>query len=364
LAGSFKPDIAPVLDSLALSALIAALPLITVFVTLGWLRWKAHWAGLAAARGRDPRRRLAFGMPVGLAALAATQGAVFGLFPIMWIVFTAIVLYEVTVASGRFEDLRATCSTSSRTTRASRRSSSPSASAASSRRSPASARPSRSPASCSWPVGFSPMRAATVVLLANTAPVAFGAIGIPIITAGNLTGIPYTADRCLRRPPDPDHGLHRAAAPRAHGRRSRGVRQTWPMALVVGLTFAVAQWISATWISVELTDIISSLAGLAVVVIMLRFWHPQGRDEVRADLRRAYVAEREEAGLPVEPEHGHAHAAVGGGAATATATRQQSMASAAAAERLTVTAGKASAWRCSRTSWSSPSSPSPSWSPR
>lgn len=83
LAGSFKPDIAPVLDSLTLSALIAALPLITVFVTLGWLRWKAHWAGLAAVGVAILVAVLAFGMPVGLAALAATQGAAFGIFPIM-----------------------------------------------------------------------------------------------------------------------------------------------------------------------------------------------------------------------------------------------------------------------------------------
>ena len=93
---SFTPEISPVADSLALSALVALLPLVTIFVTLGVLRWKAHWAGLTAVAAAILVAVLFFGMPVHLAALAATEGAVFGLFPIMWIVFTAIVLYQVT----------------------------------------------------------------------------------------------------------------------------------------------------------------------------------------------------------------------------------------------------------------------------
>ena len=186
---AYRPDLAPVLDSLALSALVAALPLLTVFVTLGWLRWKAHWSGLAAVAVAIIVAILGFGMPVKLAALSATQGAAFGLFPIMWIVFTAIVLYQVTVRSGRFEDLRATFHLISDDPRI-------------------QAiiiafcfggllealagfgAPVAITGVMLMAVGFSPLRAATVVLLANTAPVAFGAIGIPIITAGNLTKLP------------------------------------------------------------------------------------------------------------------------------------------------------------------------------
>jgi len=277
-AGSFKPEIAPVLDSLALSALIAALPLITVFVTLGWLRWKAHWAGLAAVAVAILVAVLAFGMPVGLALLSATQGATFGIFPIMWIVFTAIVLYQVTVRSGRFEDLRATFHLISDDPRI-------------------QAiiiafcfggllealagfgAPVAITGVMLMAVGFSPLRAATVVLLANTAPVAFGAIGIPIITAGNLTKIPYTEIGAYVGHQTPIIALFvpLLLVLMADGRR--GVRQTWPIALVVGFTFAVAQWISATWISVELTDIIASLAGLAAAVLFLRVWQPTGRDE-------------------------------------------------------------------------------------
>ena len=102
---NFTPQIAP-LGSLWLSAIVGLLPLITMFVTLGWLRWKAHWAGLTSVGVAIIVAVFAFHMPFPLAFLSATQGAVFGVFPIMWIVFTAIALYQITVVSGRFEDLR------------------------------------------------------------------------------------------------------------------------------------------------------------------------------------------------------------------------------------------------------------------
>ena len=101
----FTPQLEP-LGSLTLSALVALLPLLVMFFTLGVLKWKAHWAGLSSLATALLVAIFAFKMPAGLALLAGTQGAVFGLFPIMWIVFTAILLYQITVVSGRFEDLR------------------------------------------------------------------------------------------------------------------------------------------------------------------------------------------------------------------------------------------------------------------
>ncbi len=270
---TFQPDIDPVGDSLAISALVALVPLLTVFVTLGLLRWKAHWAGLTAVAVAIVVAVLFFGMPVELAVLAATQGAAFGVFPIMWIVFTAIVLYQVTVRSGRFEDLRATFHLISDDPRV-------------------QAiiiafcfggllealagfgAPVAITGVMLMALGFSPLRAAAVVLLANTAPVAFGAIGTPIITAGALTGIPYTEIGAYVGHQTP---ILAAFVPlllvlMADGRR--GVRQTWPVAVVVGVTFAFFQWLSATFISVELTDIIASLAGLAAAVLFLRSGSP------------------------------------------------------------------------------------------
>ena len=274
---AFQPDIDPVADSLAISALVALVPLVTVFVTLGLLRWKAHWAGLTAVAVAIVVASLFFGMPVELAVLAATQGAACGVFPIMWIVFTAIVLYQVTVRSGRFEDLRATFHLISDDPRV-------------------QAiiiafcfggllealagfgAPVAITGVMLMALGFSPLRAAAVVLLANTAPVAFGAVGTPIITAGALTGIPYTEIGAYVGHQTP---ILAAFVPlllvlMADGRR--GVRQTWPVAVVVGVTFAFFQWLSATFISVELTDIIASLAGLAAAVLFLRVWQPTGRE--------------------------------------------------------------------------------------
>ncbi|WP_018156396.1 L-lactate permease [Demetria terragena] len=282
---SYRPDLAPIGDSLMLSALIATLPLLTIFITLGALRWKAHWSGVAALVVALVVAVLPFGMPLDLALLSGTQGAVFGLFPIMWIVFCAIVLYQVTVVSGRFEDLRATFHLISDDPRI-------------------QAiiiafcfggllealagfgAPVAITGVMLMALGFAPLRAAAVVLLANTAPVAFGAVGTPIITAGKLTGIPYDEIGAYVGHQTP---LIAAIVPLmlvflVDG--WRGVKQTWPVALAVGLTFAVAQWFAATYLTVELTDIVASLAGLAAAVLLLRFWQPTGKEEAHAKLSK------------------------------------------------------------------------------
>ena len=146
-------------------------------------------------------------------------------------------------------------------------------------------------------LGFSAMRAAATVLLANTAPVAFGAIAIPIITAGNLTGIDYQEIGAVVGRQTP---LLAAFVPLllvlvVDGKR--GVRQTWPAAVVAGVSFAIAQFISSNYISVELTDIIASLVALVAVVVLLRFWQPTGGEEARG--RLAEVARQEHADNPV-----------------------------------------------------------------
>ncbi|MGO3479511.1 MAG: L-lactate permease [Brachybacterium tyrofermentans] len=280
----YTPDLAPLAGSLTLTSLVALLPLLTIFLTLGVLRWKAHWAGLAALVVAMLVAAVAYGMPVDLVALSATEGLAFGLFPIMWIVLNAIWLYELTVRSGRFEDLRLVIDAISDDPRV-------------------QAiiiafcfggllealagfgAPVAITGVMLMAVGFTAMRAATVVLLANTAPVAFGAIAIPIITAGNLTGIPYQHIGAIIGHQAP---FFAAVVPLflvflVDGKR--GVKQLWPLALVVGLTFAISQFVSSNFISVELTDIIASLAGLAAAVIMLQFWTPEGGKDALEKMR-------------------------------------------------------------------------------
>ncbi|WP_226365567.1 L-lactate permease [Pseudonocardia sp. ICBG162] len=307
----FQQDPEP-LGSLWLSALVALLPLVAIFVTLGALRWKAHWAGLAALVVAVVVAVAAFGMPVHLALLSATEGAVFGLFPIMWIVFTAIWLYQLTVAAGRFEDLRAAFGLISDDPRV-------------------QAiiiafcfggllealagfgAPVAITGVMLMALGFSPVRAAVVVLLANTAPVAFGAVGTPIITAGTLTGIPYNEIGAVVGHQTPVLAFIVPTLLVLLVDGKRGVRQVWPVALVIGLAFAVAQWLAATYLSVELTDIVASLAGLAAGVVLLRFWQPRGGAEAMETLRIERTAD-----APVEDPGGD-----GGGSV---ATEQRTLA--------------------------------------
>ncbi|MGO1481546.1 L-lactate permease [Brachybacterium sp. AOP42-C2-15] len=307
----YTPDLAPLAGSLLLSSLVALLPLVTIFVTLGVLRWKAHWAGLAALGVAMLVAAVAYGMPVDLVTLSATEGLAFGLFPIMWIVLNAIWLYELTVRSGRFEDLRLVIDAISDDPRV-------------------QAiiiafcfggllealagfgAPVAITGVMLMAIGFTAMRAATVVLIANTAPVAFGAIAIPIITAGNLTGIPYEHIGAIIGHQTP---FFAAVVPLflvflVDGKR--GVKQLWPLALVVGLVFGISQYVSSNFISVELTDIIASLAGLAAAVIMLQFWKPEGGRDALEKMRGEREQEDSDTG-PVD--------AGGAGVALATTPR-------------------------------------------
>lgn len=285
----FTPVIDP-MGNLAISALIAMLPLVVMFLTLGVLRWKAHFAGLAALATAWLVAVFAFDMPANLAALAATQGAVFGLFPITWIVLTAIWLYQITVVSGRFEDLRSTFYLISDDPRilailiafcfggllealA------------------GFGAPVAITAVMLMAVGFPPLRAAMVVLLANTAPVAFGAIAIPIITAGNLTGIDYHEIGAYVGHQTPVLAFFVPMLLVLVADGWKGLKQTWPVATTMGLAFAIAQWLSATYFSVELTDIVASLAGLAAGVVFLRFWKPKGSSEALERLGLRFAEE-------------------------------------------------------------------------
>ncbi|WP_030542608.1 L-lactate permease [Streptomyces albus] len=282
----YQPDLSPIADSLGLSALVAALPLLTLFVLLGGLKMKAHWAGLASLGVALLVAVAGYGMAPGLAFLSATQGAAFGLFPIMWIVLTAIWVYQLTVVSGRFEDLRrafglisddpriqaiiiAFCFGGLLEALA------------------GFGAPVAITGVMLMALGFSPVRAAITVLVANTAPVAFGAIAIPIITAGELTKIPYTEIGAYVGRQTPLLALFVPLLLVALVDGKRGMRQTWPAALVSGAAFGLAQFVSANYISVELTDIVASLVGLAALVVFLRVWKPQGGQDAKAALKLA-----------------------------------------------------------------------------
>ena len=137
-------------------------------------------------------------------------------------------------------------------------------------------------------LGMAPLRAAAAVLVANTAPVAFGAVAIPITTAAGLTGLDANHIGAIVGHQAPLLAIFVPTLLLFILDGRRGVKEVWPAALVIGGSFAVAQFLCATYFSYELTDIVASLAGLGAAVIFLRFWTPKGRDEARA---RVLVAE-------------------------------------------------------------------------
>ena len=270
--------------SLALSALVGTLPLITFFVMLLAVKARAHVSGLTALAVALAVAVLAFGMPWNLALLSATQGAIFGLFPIVWIVVLALWFYQVTVLSGRFEDMRtifdtigggdlriqailiAFCFGGLLEALA------------------GFGAPVAITATMILALGLTPLKTATVVLLANTAPVAFGAVAIPITTAGTLTGLDSATIGAVVGHQAPFFAVLVPFILLLIIDGVRGLREAWPAALTIGLSFAVAQWWCATFFSYELTDVVAALVGLGAAVILLRFWRPTGADAVRERL--------------------------------------------------------------------------------
>jgi lactate permease len=319
----FQQNTQAVGGSLLLTALCALIPLAVLFILLGGLKVRAWISGLAALAAAIIVAVALFGMPVGQSLSAAVNGALFGFFPILWIVINAVWVYNLTVASGHFEVLR---------------------------RSFEKVSPDQriqaiiiafcfgallealagfgTPVAISvvmlMSLGFRPVKAATVALVANTAPVAFGALAIPIVTlapiAAGVSHDPRLSDA---------NALHSLGS--MVGRQTpilalfvplilvlivdgrRGVRQTALPALVAGTVFAVAQFVTANYLSVQLTDIVASLLSAGSVVLLVRAWQP-------AEVLTAERVEQEErvhAGATTESSRAGAR----GGATTTTTAR-------------------------------------------
>jgi lactate permease len=263
----------PVAGSLALSALVAALPVVVLLGLLAFGHLKAHWAALAGLAAALLVAILVFGMPPQLAATAALMGAVYGLFPIGWIVLGAIFVYDVTVKSGDFEILKDTI-----------------AGIGSDRRvqvlliafcfgafiegAAGFGTPVAISAAMLIGLGFRPLQAAGLALIANTAPVAFGALGIPVITLATVTGLPLDllsamAGRILL--------LFCVAVPfwvvwTMCGRK-KGI-EVWPACLTVGIAFGATQFAISNFFGPSLAAIGASLVSMSALIILMRFWQP------------------------------------------------------------------------------------------
>lgn len=285
----FVQELAPLAGSLGLSALVAVLPLATVLVLLGGVRMKAHHAALLGLLVSLVVAVAGYGMPIGQAISSGLQGAAFGLFPIMWIVVNALWIYRITVRTGHFDVLRRSFG-----------------------------RVSDDPriqglliafcfgalmealAGFGAPVaissvmlvalGFTPVRAAVLSLVANTAPVAFGAMGTPVVTLAQVSGIPLDTVSSIvgRQTPLLAVFVPLLLVIIIDGRR--GLRETWLPALVCGVAFGVVQFVASNFVSAQLADIGAALVGAAALVVLPATRKP-AREQVRATVLTGVATE-------------------------------------------------------------------------
>jgi len=269
----FEQTLAPVGGSLAWSAVVAATPLLSLFVMLGVFRTKAHLAALTSLGLAVFLAVAVWGMPVTQAASGTLEGAVYGLFPILWILINALWIYRLTVVTGWFEVLGDRIRAVSDDQRVLAILIAFAFGALLESLAGFGA-PVAISAAMLLSAGMAPMKSAVVSLLANTAPVAFGAMAAPIITLSAVTGIgiDQLSQMTGRQTPFIAVLVPFVLVFLVDGRR--GVRETWPIALVAGLTFGVAQFVTSNFIAVEITDIVAAVLTIVVVLVMVRFWQP------------------------------------------------------------------------------------------
>ena len=276
-------------QGLVISTLLAALPIFTLLFLLGVLRkaaWIAGMAGLAVALALAT---FGYRMPAGTAVSAAVYGAGFGLFPISWIIFWAIALFRVTVETGKFEIIRDSIGSLTPD---------PRLQAllvafcfgAFLEGGAGFGTPVAIAATMLVGLGFSPFSAAAICLLANTVPVAFGAIGIPVITLAGTTGLPLdklSGEVALFCSPAalilPVYLIVAMGGLRA-------MSGVWLPALGAGVSFAVVQMLVSIFMGPQLSAILAALASMAVLIVIIRLSRRKASDaEVSTELAFAGV---------------------------------------------------------------------------
>src|SRR6186713_3268370 len=264
----------PIAGSLGVSAVVAAIPIVVLFVMLGVFRKPAWMSALTALASGLLVSLVVYGMPAQLAFISAIYGAAFGLFPIAWIVFTSIMLYRLAVDTGKFEIIKDSIGglTTDRRLQAMFIAFSFGAFIE-------GAAGFGAPVAVSGAMlaglGFNPFYAAGICLLANTAPVAFGSIGTPVITLANVTGLPVmqlsamVGRLCAMLSVIIPGYLMIVMVGR---KKAAGVL---PAIIACGVSFAGVQLYVSNHLGPELTDIMSSLACIGVMVLVLKLWKPR-----------------------------------------------------------------------------------------
>src|ERR671910_2618418 len=288
---TFEQVYEPVADSLALSTLVAAIPIAVLFVLLAGFRVAAHWSSLASLALALVIAVAVYGMPVSLALNSTLAGVAFGLFPIVWIVINAIFVYNVIVDAGYFDVVRNSLASLSNDRRiqvviiAFILGALLEATAGFGTRVAITA-------AIMAGLGFEALYAAALALLANTAPVAFGGVGLPIQTGARVAGVDTMelARRGGRQP-----RLWPLITPAMLVTVMSGFRrmlEVWPVIAVSGIAFAGTQFVVSNVLGPELADLLAALITVVAVIGLLSFWRPSSEwhfeNEPSADERESY----------------------------------------------------------------------------
>ncbi len=262
------------LGSLWLSAAVALIPIVFFFLGLAVFRMKGYVAGTITLALSMLIAIFAFDMPVEKALASAGYGFAYGLWPIAWIIVAAVFLYKLTVKSGQFEIIRSSVLSITDDQRLQMLLIGFSFGAFLEGAAGFGA-PVAITAALLVGLGFNPLYAAGLCLIANTAPVAFGALGIPIIVAGQVTGIDAFKIGAMAGRQLPLLSVIVPFWLVAMMDGMRGIKETWPAALVAGASFAVAQFFTSNFIGPELPDITSALFSLVSLTLFLKVWQPK-----------------------------------------------------------------------------------------
>jgi lactate permease len=295
----FHQLLTPIGDSLPLSFIVAALPIVVVLVLLGVLRrpaWQASLGGLVVGLVIAV---LGWQLPLGLALDSVAAGMVFALWPVMWIVFNALLLYNIAVASGRFDAFREWIL----------------AHLPNDRRIvlvvigfcfgcllegiSGFGTPVAITSALLILVGFPPLEALTFTLIFNTAPVAFGALGAPVTVLGQVTGLPAVQLGAMIGRQLPFLALILPFYVMAIYGGLRSLRALWPVLAVAGGSFALGQFVSSNYIDYSLTDVLSSLTSLVVTLLFLLVWQPAPDPAFAIGARREALAQARSGGAAV-----------------------------------------------------------------
>jgi lactate permease len=269
----YKQVLDPVGGSLGWSTLFAILPLVTLIVLLGGLKLKAPVAALWSLLVAILVAIIVYSMPIGQTLDSALEGAAFGLFPIMFIVVNAIWIYTMLDRSGYFAVIKRSFGRVSEDERV---------------QAVLIAfcfgallealagfgTPVAICAAMLMGLGFRPAKAAAVSLVANTAPVAFGAIAVPITTLASVANLPKDDVGAMVGRQTPFLALIVPLILVGMVDGKRGIKAVWPVAVWGGLFFALGQWLCSNYLSVELADIVASLLSAGAIVALLRVWQP------------------------------------------------------------------------------------------